>query len=238
MLAAMTSQVPTTDQVTPAQMYAATRVRLTDLLRTLTPEQLEAVVPGTPLWTVLDVARHLAGVADDMGAGRIEGAATDPWTAAQVEARKDASLDEVLAEWEAKGPVVEKLLDEVGPAANRLVIDVVTHEQDVRGAVGQPGGRDEPAADWSVQQLVAGVDFAIRRAGTGPLRIRGGSDEWIVGGEGEPVATVTAPAYELLRALIGRRSLAQIRGYEWEGDAESFVELLPIFPAAATDIIE
>lgn len=224
--------------MTPAQMYAATRARLTDLFRSLSPEQLDTVVPSTPSWTVLDVARHLAGVADDIGAGRIEGAATDPWTAAQVDARKDASLDEVLAEWDDKGPVVEKLLDDVGPAAYRLVIDVVTHEQDVRGAVGRPGGRDEPSADWSVQQLVGGVDYAARRAGVGPLRIRGGSDEWIVGGEGEPVATVTAPAYELLRALIGRRSLAQIRAYAWEGDSEPFVELLPVFPAAATDIIE
>ena len=238
MLAVMTSHVPTTDQVTPAQMYAATRARLSDLFRTLSLEQLEAVVPSTPSWTVLDVARHLAGVADDIGAGRIEGAATDPWTAAQVEARKEASLDEVLSEWDAKAPIVEKLLDEAGPAAYRLVIDVVTHEQDVRGAVGLPGGRDEPSADWSLQQLVGGVDYATRRAGVGPLRIRGGTDEWIVGGEGEPVATVTAPAYELLRALIGRRSVGQIRAYEWEGDAEPFVELLPIFPAAATDITE
>lgn len=219
-------------------MYAATRARLTDLLRDLTPEQLDTVVPSTPSWTVLDVVRHLAGVADDIGAGRIEGAATDPWTAAQVEARRDAGLDEVLAEWDEKSPGVEKLLDDAGPAGYRLVIDVVTHEQDVRGAVGRPGGRDEPAADWALQQLVGGVDYAARRAGAGSLRIRGGTDEWVVGGEGEPLATVTAPAFELLRALIGRRSVAQIRAYEWEGDPEPFVGLLPIFPAAATDIIE
>lgn len=224
--------------LTPAQMYAATRQRLIELFRSLSPDELATTVPCTPAWTVLDVARHLAGVADDVSAGRIEGAATDPWTAAQVDARQGRSIDEVLAEWEDKSAAVESILEAVGAPAHRLVIDVVTHEQDVRGALGRPGGRDEPAAEWALQQLVGAVDFAVQRAGEAPLRITSGTDEWIVGGAGEPAATLDAPRFELLRALIGRRSAGQIRRYSWTGDPEPYVHLLPVFPAAAVDITE
>lgn len=234
MLAAMTSERAST----PAQMYTATRLRLTELFASLTPEELETIVPSTPAWTVLDVARHLAGVADDVRAGRVEGAASDPWTAAQVAARAGKGIDEVLAEWAATGPAMEDLLERAGEPADRLVIDVVTHEQDVRGALARPGGREEPAADWVLQRLVGGVDAAIRRAGVAPLRIGGGTDEWIVGGEGEPAATLSAPPYELWRALIGRRSLEQIGSYDWTGDAAPYVELLPVFPAPEIDIVE
>ena len=234
MLAAMTSE----DALTPASMYTATRLRLTELFRSLTPEQLETRVPCTPDWTVLDVARHVVGVADDIGAGRIDGAATDPWTAVQVASRQGAGIDDVLAEWDEKGPAIEAVLDGAGRSAHRLVIDVVTHEQDVRGALDLPGGRDEPAVEWSLQQLVAASGYAISRAGLAPLRVCAGTDEWIVGGDGEPAATLRAEPYELLRALIGRRSHDQIRAYDWDGDPSPYVELLPAFPAASTDIVE
>lgn len=234
MLAAMTSEGAST----PAEMYAATRLRLTGLFASLTPAELDTIVPSTPAWTVLDVARHLAGVADDVSAGRTEGAATEPWTAAQVAARAHKGVDEVLAEWTATGPAIEDLLERAGEPAHRLVIDVVTHEHDVRGALAKPGGRDEPAADWVLQRLVGSADAAIRRAGVAPLRIRAGTDEWIVGGEGEPAATLRAAPYEVWRALIGRRSRQQIRNYDWTGDAAPYVELLPVFPAAELDIVE
>ncbi|HVM09074.1 MAG TPA: maleylpyruvate isomerase family mycothiol-dependent enzyme [Acidimicrobiales bacterium] len=226
------------DDGSPASYYADTRKRLAELLRSLDDDQLAQVVPATPAWTVLDVARHLAGVCDDVLAGRLEGAATDPWTAKQVEARRDATLDDVLAEWDDKGPQLERFFEAAGPAAFRLVIDVVTHEQDVRGALGLFGGRDTAAAEWSLQQLVGNVDRVIRRQGAPPLRIRAGTDEWLLGGDGEAAATLTAEPYELLRALIGRRSEVQMRAYDWTGDPEPYLRLLPVFPPPASDLRE
>ncbi|HEV7886739.1 MAG TPA: maleylpyruvate isomerase family mycothiol-dependent enzyme, partial [Acidimicrobiales bacterium] len=124
-----------------AGIYAETRVRIGALARELTPEQAATPVPATPAWTVQDVLAHLTGVCVDITEGRIEGAATPPWTAAQVEARRGRSLAEVVAEWDERGPALEAIITNAGGAVSAVVADVVTHEQDIRAALGRPGAR-------------------------------------------------------------------------------------------------
>lgn len=224
--------------MTLASMYAASRIRLCDLVRSADDADLDATVPATPLWSVSDVIRHLAGVATDIGAGRFEGAATDPWTARQVEERAGRPVDEVLAEWTGAAGALEEAMEGFGGAATRLVIDVVTHEHDVRGALDRAGARDDESIDWSVQQLMTGVDRAVRKAGLPPVRIVAGTDEWLLGPAGDPVATLSIDRFELFRALMGRRSLVQLAGYEWTGDPAPYLGLLTVFPPAATDVVE
>ena len=49
------------------------------------------------------------------------------------------------------------------------------------------------------------------------LRLVSGNQEWVIG-PGEPAATATVDSdFELLRALIGRRSITQV-GWKWDGD--------------------
>ena len=43
---------------------------------------------------------HVAGIPDDVFAGRIDGVATDPWTAAQVERNRSLAVDDLLARWD------------------------------------------------------------------------------------------------------------------------------------------
>ena len=224
--------------MTPEEMYADTRVRLTELFRSLSASDLELVAPATPEWTVGDIARHLAGAADDVTAGRIEGAASDPWTAKQVDARRTTPIDAVLAEWDEKGPRVEAVIASAGRAAYAMVMDVVTHEQDVRGAVARPGARETDAAKWTTQQLVGFLDGSVRAAAVAPLRILAGTDEYIVGGDGEPGATATIDPFELLRLVMGRRSVNQLRAYRGEGDRDAYIPLMTIFGPAASDVVE
>jgi len=47
-------------------------------------------------------------------AGNLDGVATDPWTAAQVDARRDQPLAAILDEWEVNDPQVEALGDAFG----------------------------------------------------------------------------------------------------------------------------
>jgi uncharacterized protein (TIGR03083 family) len=68
-------------------------------------------VPTCPGWTVHDVLAHLSGVVADVLAGNFAGIATEPWTLAQVEARRDASVEELLAEWELGAPAFVELID-------------------------------------------------------------------------------------------------------------------------------
>ena len=94
-------------------IYRGTRPRLVELVGGLSPSELSTVSPGTPLWTVKDIVGHVTGVAADVLAGRVEGAGSPEWTARQVAARKDKSLEEVLAEWSEVATQFEPLFENV-----------------------------------------------------------------------------------------------------------------------------
>lgn len=140
----MTTTTTTTGEVGAA--YASCRGRIGELVRAAGDGKAKAsVVPACPEWSVHDVVAHVAGVVADALAGRLDGVATDPWTAAQVDARRDRSVDEVLEEWETGAPTFEGLLDAIGDPGRQAVLDVVTHEHDIRGALGAAGARDSDA---------------------------------------------------------------------------------------------
>lgn len=220
------------------ELYADTRARLTALVKELSEDQLALPVPGCPAWQVRDVVAHVAGNTADATTGNIEGVATDPWTARQVEERKGRSLDELLAEWEQHGPTFEALLDDAGILGDMAVIDLATHEQDVRGAVGRPGATDTPAFDFGLQRYVWTFDQRVRAGGLPALRLVAGDQEWTVG-EGEPTATVTTTPLDLFRTLCGRRSEAQVRALAWDGDPTPYLTVFSNFgPLSATDVVD
>lgn len=209
-----------------AGAYRESRERLTALVRELPPELVDAPVPACPEWLVRDVVGHLAGIAVALPAGDrpgAEGAAA--WGARLVAARHDRPVAEVLDEWTAAAPAFEELVagsDTVGPAVTG---DVVTHEQDVRGAVGRPGARDSAAVEVALEGYVAGLG---RRLGDRALTVRAGGHEWTVG-EGSPEVAVAASPWELLRALTGRRTPDQVRALDWAGDPEPFVAVFSAY---------
>jgi uncharacterized protein (TIGR03083 family) len=218
-------------------IYADTRGRIVQLVQGLSADDLARAVPATPRWTVRELVCHLTGVCADVVEGRLDGVTTEPWTAAQVDARRDRSLDEVLTEWSEWSPEVEDRLRQFGQVMGAMVADVATHEQDLRAALGPPGGRESAGMDFALQMLVGALDARLKEKGLA-LGLRAGNQEWEVG-EGDPKATVTAPdVYELNRALNGRRSRAQVAGFAWAGDPDPYLDLFSIFPAAETDQLE
>jgi uncharacterized protein (TIGR03083 family) len=126
--------------------YRTARLRVTELVRSLDDEDLSRPVPACPGWTVHDVVAHVTGVADDALNGRLDGVATPPWTAAQVERGQGVPTLDLLDRWAEQAAVFESL-----PLPPQAVIDLTTHEQDIRGAVGQPGARDTAELRWSVR---------------------------------------------------------------------------------------
>ena len=217
-----------------AALYAGTRGRITELVRSLSPDKLDATVPAAPQWRVRDVVAHLSGVIADILAGNLAGVASDPWTAAQVEARRDKSVDEILDEWSANAPQVEAMVNDFGSAGVQMVADAVTHEHDIRGAVGQAGERDSDAVDAALQWMVNGLGERI----TVGLRLEAGDQEWVVG-PGEPAASVVAPdEFELMRALIGRRSMGQVTAWKWEGDPSPYLDTFGPWGLSADPLVE
>jgi uncharacterized protein (TIGR03083 family) len=206
-----------------AEAYAGCRMRITGLTRGLDDRTATMMVPGCPQWSVHDVIAHLSGSVDDVLAGRLEGIATDAWTAAQVDARRDRAIDDMLDGWDEQAEPFENLLDPAGATGRQGVLDIVTHEHDLRGALGQPGARESDAVRIGARFVAPGLVFSAGEHGV-QLRVTT-SDGWSTGPE-DATVTLEGTPFEMLRAITGRRGEEQLRELNWTGDYD---ELMPAF---------
>ena len=207
------------------EAYGAVRSRITQMVGSRS-ECATLPVPACPAWTVHDVIAHLSGVIDDILAGRLDGVATDPWTEAQVVARKDASVREMLADWGEKAPQVEAMVDGFGGPGRQLVADVVTHEHDLRGALETPGAHESDAVDIGLDFVAPGFVASASRLGLPAVEVRATDGRRWSSGDGPAEVTLIAGPYDLLRSFTGRRSPAQIGKLDWSGPWDSY---LPAF---------
>lgn len=200
-----------------AEAYRLVRERMLELGSTADPT---TPVPTCPGWTVKELFAHVSGVAADVLAGNIAEAGTDPWVAVQVESRADRALDDVLDEWRGAGPKVDELCVALGDGLAQLIFDTVTHEQDLRGALSEPGGDD--GAVTVALRWAAGAWAGAKAPTSGSLRVGAGQVE-AVRGDGDPIVSVDLEPLDALQVLTGRQSLAAIRTYRWEGDVEPWL---------------
>ena len=222
-------------------IYAEGRTRVTELVMAEEPEGATAPVRGCPQWAVRDVIAHVTGVCADVLSGNIEGVATDPWTAAQVASRKDTPLAEILAEWSTVAPQVEAMAMHFPARVDeQWILDLTTHEHDIRGALSSPGERDSAGVRVGLDFAVTmGLAASIEGRRLPALRVVAGRDEWVVG-DGEPAASVEGSPFDVFRAMTGRRSANQIRALDWDGDADVFVPAFGYgpFTLPETDLVE
>jgi uncharacterized protein (TIGR03083 family) len=194
------------------EAYRAARDRMIRLVEGGVDGDL--AVPACPGWTVRDLLAHVTGVVDDILEGRMDGVATDEWTGAQVSARAGRTVAEVAEEWVALAPRLDAVFDVLGGAPGQLVFDVVTHEHDLRHALGAPGARGDASVGLALAW--AAEAWAATASGTSaPLRLVAG-EVTATTGDGEPGATVEMEPFEALRALTGRRSPAELLAYRWD----------------------
>jgi uncharacterized protein (TIGR03083 family) len=218
-----------------SKSYRDLRIRVADLIRAASPEAFDGPSPATPGWRVHDVLSHLVGVTDDVINGRLEGVATDSWTAGQVDPRRARTAVELLDEWEATAEQFEAVLDTAPPEMiGQGVFDAVTHEHDIRCALQAPGARDSDAFDIAWDWLIG----ARSRFGGEPIMFVTERGE-VVAGAGEPSYRVEAPRFELFRATVGRRSTDEIARYGWDPEPNATLLLAgPIFAIRATPLDE
>ena len=170
-------------------------------------------------------------------AGRLEGVGTNPWTEVQVEARRGRSLAAIIDEWDESGVALEAAFAG-GSAPEQLVFDAVTHEHDLRHAIGRPGAQDHDAIEVGLGFLAQAWPFVAGTYEVPPLRVVFGDREMVVGTD--PQVTLRLSPFETLRALTGRRSLDQIRAYRWGTDPEPWLAAFTWgpFTPTATDTVE
>lgn len=211
------------------EFYHDARLRITALVSELPPEAHDTPVPACPGWAVRDVVAHLAGTVEDALAGRLTGVPTESQTAVQVARSRGLSCEAVLERWERAAPAFERVIAAAGiwPAA----IDAVSHEQDIRGAVGRPGARDTAA----VRTI---TDLLLRFDPSAPMTIEVEDAEFRLGDPAPDGLTLRTGRWEALRWRMGRRSRAQMAAMDWSHDPGPVLDRLTVFGPAADDIIE
>ena len=195
------------------QRYNEATRSFIDFARTLSASDWATAVPCTPLWTARDVLSHVSGVPDDGLAGRTDGAATEPWTASQVERNAGFTVGQLLDRWDDQYELFGAAIESMGE--QRPPYDCHSHEHDIRQALGRPGNRDsEIVADAARAMLENSADV--------PVSIIVDLDDATSVYTGDPqsdtsVRLVTT-RFEVFRSVLGRRTPAQVRGLDWSGD--------------------
>ena len=185
------SYLPPTEDVIAA--YIDLRVRMIALLRELPEEIANTTVPHCPSWTVQETVSHMVGVPDALLMGDFEGIASDEWTQRQVERHRGLPLSALADKWEEQADeFLPMLLQIPQPSLSQMVFDVVSHEHDVRHAVGQTGNRDSAA-------VAVGAAFMKNIIATRKNLDVSTMENWQIS------------TFEVLRILGGRRSLEQIK---------------------------
>ncbi len=207
-------------------VYGSCRERMTEMVRGLDPHGPRPGWPRRRTGRVHDVVAHQVGVVSDVNAGNFDGIGTDAWTAAQVARRVDASIADLITEWDQGAAQFEATITTLGsPQGAIAVADIWNHEQDLRGTLGIEGGHDLVAEQLAIEGYCALRSTQFTGAGLAPLQLRAGVDEWLCG-DGTPTTTVIAEPYELARLICGRRTPEQLRSYLWDGDPEPYIAAL------------
>ncbi|GAB2854173.1 maleylpyruvate isomerase family mycothiol-dependent enzyme [Lentzea nigeriaca] len=200
------------------EIYREARQRIVGLTMGLSADELARVVPACPEWTVHQLIAHLAGGASDLVNGRMEGAPGTEWTARHVAERENVPADDLLQQWNAAGTRI----DAMERIPHQLAFDAITHEADLRAALGRERLPDSvwfPTLVWMVPRVLPGVTFK--------------TDLGVIG---DGPATIEAGAFDLWRAFFGRRSRRQMQA--WPSSDPALVEKIPFFPTRDTDLVE
>jgi uncharacterized protein (TIGR03083 family) len=222
--------------------YGLARKRLSALIAGL-DDPAAVPVAACPSWSVHDVLAHLVAVAEDALAGKLTGPPSDEMTAEQVARRRGVPTADVLEEWAGMSQAIESVLTEVRIWPGFL--DVLAHEHDVRGALGNSEGRDSDevwaASEWLVTnwqppvRLVVSVGDREHRVGWDVGAGDDGNDR--DDANGQILALETTP-FEAFRFRLGRRSRTQLVKMAWSGDPAPVLDSLTIFGPAPADVVE
>jgi uncharacterized protein (TIGR03083 family) len=191
--------------------YRASRLRVADIA----DDSLAArPVPATPAWNVHDVVAHLAGVMHDVATGNMDGAPTNPWTAAQVERGRGKSVAEIVDEWAAGAAAFESFLSSPdGGKAGAAIMDVHAHETDMRTALGLIPALPDDFMAWSGDRLRSAFDSQVAATGL-------------------PAVTIDVSDFELFRGRLGRRTRDEVSAFDWSADPAPYLDIFFLFGPA------
>jgi len=204
------------------ELYKAVSKRTIDLVGS---DQI-ASLPSCPLWSTMDLLRHVTAVCQDWVAHRLDGYGTEQWTSDGVNRLSKLNFDEVSYAWTTAIDQMVSLSDEpgMGDPVRYAFGDAAAHEADLR-AVLAPGTTLPPEA----LTLATKSSFVVWRqhltaCGAPDLAIELEQGPTLNVGNGQEVV-LHISEHELFRMLNGRRSISQIEEYEWSANPEPYIHI-------------
>ena len=126
----------------------------------------------------------------------------------------------MTAGWVEKAPLFEGFLSSPeGMSSARAVIDLHTHECDLRTALGLPLMMPSDALAWIAEYMRSGFDEVVADAGLPPV-------------------TVGAAPIEVVRSRLGRRTVDEVSAYVWSAAPEPYLDLWFVFGRAEQSLGE
>lgn len=173
--------------------YLEFRTRVVRLIREIPESQASLSVPLCPDWEVSGLISHIVGVPEDILVGRMEGVTTDAWTQSQVDRHEGESLSQLADALLATATEFDVLLPHIpSPINSQMMMDAVTHEHDLRHAVGRVGAQDSLAVNVALGWLFNMVEEKAP-------------------GQAQELVDSGVSRFELMRSLTGRRSVEQMK---------------------------
>ncbi|MFJ9521738.1 maleylpyruvate isomerase family mycothiol-dependent enzyme [Kitasatospora sp. NPDC101801] len=184
-------------------------------------ELATVTVPACHGWTVRDLVDHLVDVCRQVTLG------IQVLPLRHPEPDGAAGVPELLERWTELSELLPPLTEGLrGPI---MTMDALTHELDLRRAIGAPVPLDHPAYPGSLDLVALGMGLTVAELGLPAMRVRSGGQEWRVG-PGEPGVTVSGHHHDVFRSLTGRRTLDQIGALSWSGPAERWLPAFTWWP--------
>ncbi len=182
------------------QAYLEFRTRVVSLIREIPESRASLPVPLCPDWELSGLISHIVGVPEDILAGRMEGVTTETWTQAQVDRHEGESLSQLADALFATATEFDVLLPHIpSPTNSQMMMDAVTHEHDLRHAVGRADAQDSLAVNVALGWLLNMVEENAP-------------------GRAQDLLDSGVSNYELMRCLTGRRSINQMNQLGLDGE--------------------
>ncbi|PDH68893.1 MAG: hypothetical protein CNE88_04110 [Acidimicrobiales bacterium MED-G01] len=204
------------------ELYRGVNERIIGLVRI----DQNAILPSCPLWSAIDLLRHVTAVCQDWVAHRLDGYGSEQWTSDGVNRLSALNFDEISFAWSTAIDQMVSLSDEpgMGDPVRYAFGDAAAHEADLR-AVLAPGTTLPPEA----LTLATKSSFVVWRqhlteCGAPDLAIELEQGPTLnVGKRQQNILRISE--HELFRMLNGRRSISQIEGYEWSANPEPYIHI-------------
>ena len=203
--------------------YEATRDRIISVALDASDGELGARVPSCPEWTAHDLVAHCAGIPTALTTGAGPTGDIQAWLDGIVTARREVPVATLTEQWRGCGEAVRPIVEGSG---GMLVVDVLTHEHDLRGALGRPGDRDAPELRAGLQLFADLLAGHVATEGLAPFAVECPDGTTARSGDGEPGWTLLVDPWEATRVLGSRRTAAEVLAAPARGDAQRYLAVL------------